>query len=82
MPAMARASLLFPAAAIKTLLRPRDEPRVAPGAAVDDAKLCRAVDGVNPKTATAGRGAVAAFHTASSFRADAGLWLKPRSWGA
>jgi hypothetical protein len=46
MPAMARASLLFPAAAIKTLLRPRDEPRVAPGAAVDDATLCRRVDQV------------------------------------
>jgi hypothetical protein len=48
MPAMARAraSLLFPAAAIKTLLRPGDEPRVAPGAAVADATLCRRVDQV------------------------------------
>ena len=41
----ARASPLF-AAAIKMLRRAYDEPRVAPGAAVDDATLCRSVDQV------------------------------------
>jgi hypothetical protein len=33
-------------AAAQAFFQPRDEPQVAPGAAVDDAKLCRRVDEV------------------------------------